>query len=322
MKTTAKLICIVLASMLAGCMASLPKDMPAGPKTYKNKVAVRIMGSRRSYLVHVPPIHAPQHPLPLVVAIHGAFETAKDMEKRTGFSDLADQEGFVVVYPNGFGLFGLLQHWNAGHCCGKAAADGIDDVGFLMEVIEDAKKRLPIDPERIYMVGFSNGGMLALRFAAEKTGTLSALAAVAATIGSSTPGDAPLWRMPDPLAPLPLIFFHGLADEAIPAQGGISPKRGGEQSFFSVDESTDFWIRNNGCHPDPIIEDLRSGAVHMQTWQGCDQDASVKLYLLENWKHVWPGSHYTADLDMQNPLQDFNAAAIIWNFFKAHPRTP
>jgi len=322
MKAITKLICLLLTLFLVNCMGSLPKDVPTVPKTYKNKVDIKVMGSRRSYLVHVPPAYETRAPLPLVVAIHGAFETAKDMEKRSGFSDLADKEGFAVVYPNGFGLFGFLQHWNAGHCCGKAAADGIDDVGFLVEVIEDVKKRLPIDPKRVYMVGFSNGGMLALRFAAEKTNTLSALATVAATIGSTTVGDAPLWRMPDPKAPLPLIFFHGLADEAIPAQGGISPKRGGDQSFFSVDDSTGFWISNNGCDPDPITEETRNGAVHRQTWQGCDQDANVKLYLLEDLGHVWPGLHDTADLAPDHPLKNFDAAAIIWDFFKSPYRTP
>jgi polyhydroxybutyrate depolymerase len=315
-------MCVGLTCTLFGCTASLPKDVPSDPKTYKNKVDIRIMGSRSSYLVHVPPAYETRSSLPLVVAIHGAFETAKDMEARTGFSDLADQEGFVVVYPNGFGLFGLLQHWNAGHCCGKAAADGIDDVGFLVEVIADLKKRLAIDPKRIYMVGFSNGGMLALRFAAEKTDTLSALATVAATIGSTTAGHEPLWRMPNPVAPLPQIFFHGLADEAIPAQGGISPKRGGDQSFLAVDDSTDLWIRNNGCDPDPIIEDIRNGAVHIHTWQMCRQDAEVMLYLMENWGHVWPGLHYTADLNDENPLKDFDAAAIIWDFFKSNYITP
>ena len=303
-------------------MASLPQDIPSESLTYKNEVDIRIMGSRRSYLVHVPPAYETRSPLPLVVAIHGAFETAKDMEERSGFSDLADKEGFAVVYPNGFGLFGLLQHWNAGHCCGKAAADGIDDVSFLVEVIEDVKKLLPIDLKRVYMVGFSNGGMLAHRFAAEKTDTLSALATVAATIGSHTTGEAPLWRMPDPEASLPLIAFHGLADDAIPAQGGISPKRGGDQEFISVDDSTDFWIRNNGCHPDPLLNNSHQGRVRIQTWRGCRQDAQVKLYLLEHWEHVWPGLHYTADLDTDNPLKNFDAAAIIWDFFKSPYRTP
>jgi polyhydroxybutyrate depolymerase len=322
MKIAANLICIVLTSILLGCMASLPKEVPPGPKTYKNKVDIRIMGSRRTYLVHVPPAIDSQPSLPLVVAIHGAFETAKDMEKRTGFSDLADQEGFVAVYPNGMGVFGLLQHWNAGHCCGKAAADGVDDVGFLTQVIQDVQRRLPIDPRRIYMVGFSNGGMLAYRFAAEHTHTLSALATVAATIGGEPAQGEPLWRIPDPQAPLPLISFHGLADDAIPAQGGISPKRGGEQSFLSVNDSIDFWVRNNGCDSEPMLSQGHQNHVRIQTWEKCRQGADVVLYLMANWGHVWPGAYYTADRENEDPLKDFDAAAIIWDFFNAHSPTP
>lgn len=322
MKAMTKLICVMLTIFLVNCMSSLPKEVPAGPKTYKNKVDIQVMVSRRSYLVHVPPARETLAPLPLVVAIHGAFETAKDMEERSGFSNLADKKGFVVVYPNGFGLFGLLQHWNAGHCCGKAAADGVDDVGFLTEVIEDVEERLPIDPNRIYMVGFSNGGMLAYRFAAEKTGTLAALATLAATIGSTSSGAEPLWRLPDPKAPLPLITFHGLADEAIPAQGGISPPRGGDPSFLSVKDSTNFWIRNNGCDPDPFLAEIRNGDVRKQTWQGCRQDAEVVLYLMENWGHVWPGYHYTHSLNSENPMKDFDASEIIWAFFQNHVQKP
>ena len=91
------------------------------------------------------------------------------MEKFSGFSALADREKFLVLYPDGMGLFGYLQHWNAGHCCGKAAKDKVDDVGFIAAAIEDVCDHLRVDRSRIYMLGFSNGGMMAYRFAAEKT---------------------------------------------------------------------------------------------------------------------------------------------------------
>jgi len=77
------------------------------------------------------------------LALHGAFGTAGTMERQSGFSELADREGFVVAYPNGIGLFGHLQHWNAGHCCGRAEMDRVDDVGFLRYVIRDVSSRVP-----------------------------------------------------------------------------------------------------------------------------------------------------------------------------------
>ena len=315
------LICIILILFMANCTTSLPKDVPKDPKTYKNKVNIRLFGNRRSYLVHVPPITYPQIPLPLVVAIHGAFETAKDMEERSSFSELANSEGFVTVYPNGMGLFGFLQHWNAGHCCGKAAADGVDDVEFIAEVIKDVQNRFVIDPHRIYMVGFSNGGMLAYRFAAEKSDILTAFATVAATIGSQASDSVPLWRIPHPKTPLPLITFHGLSDDAIPLQGGASHRHGGDRSFVSVEDSTKFWVQNNGCDAEPVVNNRRHNNVRIQTWKGCRQDARVVLYLIENWGHSWPGQYYTKDLDKENPLNNFDAAAIIWDFFKSYSKT-
>jgi len=54
----------------------------------------------------------------------------------TFFGRLADSENFIVMYPNGFGIMGFLQHWNAGHCCGKAADNKVDDVGFVAAAIQ------------------------------------------------------------------------------------------------------------------------------------------------------------------------------------------
>jgi polyhydroxybutyrate depolymerase len=283
---------------------------------------IRIMGARRTYLVHVPPNYSPKKPLPLVVVIHGAFDTAAGMEKYSTFSDLADRESFIVMYPNGMGIFGLFQHWNAGHCCGKAANDDVDDVGFIAAAINDVRVRLQIDPNRIYMVGFSNGGMLAYRFAAERGDILAAVAPLAASIGGRRSEDAPQWRIPDPVKPLSVITIHGMADDDIVYEGGVSLHRGGTRTFWSVNESIDFWVRHNGCHPNAAATELNHGHVRIHTWGACSNDTEVVLYLMENWGHVWPGRYFTAELEEEDPLKDFDAAEVIWNFFKSHTRKP
>jgi polyhydroxybutyrate depolymerase len=283
---------------------------------------IRIMGARRTYLVHVPPNYSPKKPLPLVVVIHGAFDTAAGMEKYSTFSDLADRESFIVMYPNGMGIFGLFQHWNAGHCCGKAANDDVDDVGFIASAINDVRVRLQIDPSRIYMVGFSNGGMLAYRFAAERGDILAAVAPLAASIGGRRSEDAPQWRIPDPVKPLSVITIHGMADDDIVYEGGVSLHRGGTRTFWSVNESIDFWVRHNGCHPNAAATELNHGHVRIHTWGACSNDTEVVLYLMENWGHVWPGRYFTAELEEEDPLKDFDAAEVIWNFFKSHTRKP
>jgi polyhydroxybutyrate depolymerase len=309
-----------LFACLLGCVASLPEGPISGPGTYKNYLGKGFNGVRRSYRVHIPPGYDAQRPSPLVVVIHGAFDTAKGIEKYSGFSSLADRENFVAMYPNGMGLFGFLQHWNAGHCCGKAADDGWDDVGFLATAIGDVSARLKIDADRIYMVGFSNGGMLTYRFAAEKGKLLAAAAPMAASIGGRPAAGAPQWRIPDPLEPVAMMIVHGLVDDDVPFEGGISQHRGGTRTYRSVEESVDFWVRSNGCDRKAVVTSLQGGSVQRKSWSGCREGSDVSLLLIKDWGHVWPGPYFTSALEKADPLKEFDTAEIIWEFFQSHRR--
>lgn len=277
-------------------------------------------GFQRSYRVHIPAGYDGENPLPLVVVIHGAFDNAKGMERFSGFSQLADREGFIVLYPNGIGILGFLQHWNAGHCCGKAAEDKIDDIGYLEAAIDDISTRLAVDRQRIYMVGFSNGGMLVHWFAAEKGDMLAAAAPLAASIGGRPTKEAPEWRIPDPVKPLPILIMHGRIDDDIPYDGGHSAHRGGERAYWSVTDSVRFWVEHNGCTESTAAKSDTRSAASIQTWETCRDQAIVSLYTIENWGHVWPGPYFTTDLPADDPLYNFDAAEIIWHFFKPFAR--
>jgi len=275
-------------------------------------------GFQRFYRVHIPTGYDEKNPLPLVVVIHGAFDNAKGMERFSGFSQLADREGFIVLYPNGIGILGFLQHWNAGHCCGKAAADNIDDVGYLEAAIKDVAAQLAVDRQRVYMVGFSNGGMLVHRFAAEKGNLLAAAAPLAASIGGRPARDIPEWRIPDPVRPLPLMMVHGQADDDIPYGGGRSAHRGGERTYWSVNESVRFWVKTNGCFGLPSERSHAQGGISIKTWKTCRDRATVSLVTIAKWGHVWPGPYFTADLTVDDPLYNFDAAEMIWQFFEQY----
>ena len=209
-------VLFVLTWIPTACAPSLRPGRAEGKKTYNITLDRRFDNYRRSYLIHIPKGYNPEKAMPLVVVIHGAFDTATGIEKISGFSELADRENFAVLYPEGIGILGFLQHWNAGHCCGKAADDNWDDVGFIAAAIQDASERIKIDPDRIYMVGFSNGGMLTHRFAAERGDLLAAAAPMAASIGGKPSTDAPEWHIPKPKAPMALIAFHGQDDDDVP----------------------------------------------------------------------------------------------------------
>jgi polyhydroxybutyrate depolymerase len=286
------------------------------------KVPVRVMGVQRSYLIHIPGSYDSARPLPLVVVLHGAFSTAKEAEIQTGFSELADRENIIVIYPNGaFGILGFFQHWNAGHCCGRAADDNIDDVGFLDMVIADVRERFNIDKNRLYLVGFSNGGMLTYRYAAERSEAVAAIASVAASIGGRVSQRDDIWVIPAPAHTVPLISFHGKDDQNVPYNGGRSPLKGGTREYFSVEQSIDFWVINNKCNHIPRLDKPYSGMITRQIWTECNnKNSMIMLYSLEPWGHVWPGRIFTEKLDDTHPLKGFDAAEIIWEFFKMHQR--
>jgi polyhydroxybutyrate depolymerase len=311
---------LILAMLASGCAPSL-RALPNPPQgTYRVPVETTYRLAHRKFLLHVPPGYREEVPWPLVVVLHGAFSSGGQTETETGFSDLADTGRFLVAYPEGIGIFGLLQHWNAGHCCAKAADDGVDDVGFLAEVIATVRRKLSVDPGRIYMAGMSNGGMRAYRFAAERSGDLAAAAVVSGAIGSTVDGNE-RWRAPKPERALPVIIFHGLADETIPAGGGTGLAKGGTRSYRSVDNAIGFWAAANGCEGTGGTIISGNGKVRRTVLNGCSGGSAVESWLLEGWGHQWPTRHVTEKLGFDEPLRGFDATGLIWDYFKRFRRT-
>jgi polyhydroxybutyrate depolymerase len=131
-------------------------------------VSLQHDGRSRRYLIHVPAHADPSAPRPVVLVLHGAADDAVDNRDWLGLDDMADREGFLAVYPDGTGPFaGRLHMWNSGDCCGSAQWNGVDDVGFLLAVLDDVSERTAVDATRVYATGLSNGAMMAYRLAAE-----------------------------------------------------------------------------------------------------------------------------------------------------------
>jgi polyhydroxybutyrate depolymerase len=272
----------------------------------------------RTYLVHVPGNYDSSRAWPLVLVLHGAFNTAGQMERRSGFSRLADREGFVVAYPNGIGLFGFLQHWNAGHCCGLAKADAVDDVGFLCCVIDDVTRQYRIDPARIYVVGHSNGGMLAYEFARAQCRRIAGIAVVAGTIGSSGDTQERPETVGPPEAPVPLIAIHGWNDKTVPFEGGAMSFS--SRHYVSVFDSVGTWARYCGCDSSPQIDVDPASERCILTWYDGAGEPFVELHILNRWPHTWPGKVFTEHLVPTNPLCGFDGTQVIWDFLRMHKR--
>lgn len=273
-------------------------------------------GLKRSYTLHLPAT-SPAGALPLVVVLHGGAGSGAGAAKMTGFDALADDSGFLVVYPDGTDRDRPLMHamgkpgfltWNAGSCCGYAQGHDIDDVGFIRAVVADVQKQHAVDAKRIYATGISNGGMLSYRLACEASDLFAAIGPVAGII-----------EIPDckPVHPVAVIDFQGTDDQNVPLAGGIGKKEvGKKEDRKPVQDSIDFWVKQDGCsvtvkseHPD----------IHLTNYGGCTDGTAVDYYVVQGGGHAWPGGQQMASF-LDKPDPDVPATFLIWSFFKDHPR--
>lgn len=159
-----------------------------------------------SYLLHVPPGAAPAAGRPLVLNLHGYAWNGQHQEDTTGMDGHADAHGYTVAYPDAPGSW-----WAAGRCCAPAGADPArDDVSYLVRVVQDAAARTPVDPDRVWIVGFSNGGMQAWKALCRRPDVFAAAGSVGGTLMTSCLD-----------VPARVVRVHGATDATVPYQGGV-----------------------------------------------------------------------------------------------------
>jgi polyhydroxybutyrate depolymerase len=171
-------------------------------------VEQRLLRSVRKVQYYLPEGITAAAPVPLVVALHGGISSPKNIRRRSLLNELADREKLVAAYPQGNGLFGLLLHWNAGFCCGKAVDKGIDDVAFVMETIDQLAATVPVDLSRVYVLGFSNGAMLTYSLAAAHPERIAGIAAVSGALGRVTPEGDVDWQIAPPPGGMPTLVIE------------------------------------------------------------------------------------------------------------------
>jgi polyhydroxybutyrate depolymerase len=263
-------------------------------------------GIRREYLVHVPRSYH-GGPTPMLVALHGGGGDA-DFEaddSKYGLISKSEQAGFIAVFPNGYSTFpsGILATWNAGACCGKAANDHVDDVGFLRETIHRVEKQARIDPGRVFVTGMSNGAMMSWRLACEAP-EVRAIAPVAGT--DMTPDCRPA-------RPVPVIEFHAADDDHVPFNGGfgVGPSHANMTSVASTQAK---WIAIDRAQPHWRRVVSVPGA-HCDEHEAEAGGAKVELCVTDTGGHSWPGGG--TQQGRKQPSRAISANDLMWQFFSS-----
>lgn len=254
---------------------------------------IEVGGLVRSYLAAIPPDIESMESVPMLLVLHGYTQGPRDAERISGFDSLARDQAAIVIYPAGYHKEGFENSWNGGGCCEPATTDNVDDVEFLVALVDELSTEFPVDPDRVFIVGGSNGGEMAYRAACERPDVFASVAVVSgALLVDCTPARS-----------VSVIDIHGSDDSDIPYPGG----QGCQHMLCpSVPDTMDEWRRIDGCTTGPMVT---TGAHTVETtWLTCHDGSTVTFIKAIGKPHGW----YSDDPD---------CAAVTWAFLLAHPRT-
>lgn len=307
--------------LLIGCSKSDDEvDEPDFEKGLLENQSITISGTDRNYHLYVPnnptnaPIvflfHANRSNYNLILGIGlTANREIKAPYKR--WINIAQQENIILVVPNG-----TDRGWN--DCRNDATGNpNSDDVLFTSNLMDFVINKYQANSSKVFVVGTSNGGHMAMRLAQEIPDKLNAFAAVVAANPKNS-------QCTDATIPISALFMNGTDDDILPYDGG--PMDCGRGDVFSAQETIDYWINRNGTDTTPIetnFTDTNTAddcTVKKHLYKNGTNNTEVALYEVTNGGHAEPSiaERYTDDFlsTLGNQNSDIEMANEVWNFFK------
>ena len=285
------------AAPTAGSAGSAPvAEAPSCPTTEAPRSGnqTRMVPSNdrmRSYLLYVPQSYTGMAPVPVVFDFHGYSSSAQGQLGASGFRELADQEGFIAVYPEGVGA-----SWHVNGCCGQAQQEGLDEIEFVRAIWDDVRKVACIDPKRVFASGISQGGGMA-----HHVGCLAAdIFAGVAPVSSDIRTDPCM-----PSRPITEISFRGTADSLSPYEGGhVGPAGMDGYEAIGAKNTLEKWKTINMCTGTPVMmNDI------CETYTTCAGGSAVSLCSLPGANHI-----------LYQNASSLSVPKVAWELFTQHPQ--
>ena len=313
MRKTAFIIAIIVAIPLLGVAAVAGRALAmraslrqAASADEKHSIAVGNL--TRNYLLHVPDDLPTGKPVALVLVFHGGGGHDWNMPGFTHFDELADEQGFLVAYPDSYN-----KNWNDTRGLSSA-----DDVAFIRALIAEVSRSHTVDSHRIYATGISNGGFFSNRLACDLADEVAAIASVAATMPESL---VPACK---PSRPISVLYMQGTEDPLVPIEGGKIGFRHGKArgDNISLADAARFWRAQDRISSSPVGTNLPDRVndgthVHRDLWAGGADDTEVLVYTIEGGGHTWPGGpQYLPVMIVGKASRNLNATRVIWEFFQ------
>ncbi|MDO8335455.1 MAG: hypothetical protein Q7T74_01580, partial [Candidatus Saccharibacteria bacterium] len=254
----------------------------------------------------MPSSRGDQAGLPVVFNLHAYDWTAVRTRDYLKTHLFGDSVGFITVYPSASDL----THWNSGISENPLTpTPDTDDVGFISLIIDSLISRFDIDTQRVYSCGYSNGGFMSLKLAGRLGNRITAIASVCGVISAGTAANY------NSLKPIPALLIHGTDDPEVYYNGG-------QQGWYSVDQTIDLLRNQNLCQslPEtlyvPNIDLNDQSTVEKYTYSSSENTSQVILFKVIGGRHVWPDAAPIGSVPIN---RDINATREIWDFFKQFP---
>jgi polyhydroxybutyrate depolymerase len=296
---------LLISSSISGCLSDEPDasenllepDVADSALPALIEECMMIDEMERCWLIHIPTGYDEEVEHPLIVNLHGFTGNKNMFYNYSHFDVIAEENNVVVVYPQGY-----EDSWNAGWCCGEAKDEEIDDVGFILELVEYITGNFSIDDSRIYASGHSNGCAMTHKLANEASDIFAAAGCMALYLL-----DAPA----PSYTPISLIEVHGLLDQIIPYGASYPSSVYFDQSLDGEEgaiQNIIDWGGMNGCKGGPLPTIFEEYYDHtIMGYEDCENGTEVKLVTLNFAGH----SPYPSDSN--NPT-DVNTTKIVWEF--------
>ena len=206
--------------------------------------------------------------LPLIVVLHG-FGSTGEGYLRSWPERLVNERNVILAAPTGTIDSRGRRFWDATDACCSKDGVVVDDSAYLWDVVESVATMAPVDLDAVHMVGFSNGGFMALRMACDHAERLASVVSVAGA-GFADPSRC------SPAAPVSVLQVHGRDDDRILYGGGLSRPYGDRPRvrYPGAAETMAFWAKHNEAEPHP--ESLRG---HDFSQISAGPDTEIARYL-------------------------------------------
>lgn len=230
----------------------------------------------RDYLVYTPADYDASKSYTLLLALHPATTTGRDMAEMTQFDSFADADNVIIVYPSA-----IAGRWNS------SGTSEVDDIGFITALLDKISDDYAIDDTSVFVLGYSNGGLMTMKLRCVLSDRIAGIISYAAPMTFAISSDCLSAES------VSSLVIHGTADEVFPYAGQATITDGKISGTFSADQTIGFLAGLNGCRTKSDGADISGKGTQYRVFSAqynCDNTINELITIAGLGHYGWAGT--------------------------------